>query len=177
MDLTHRYHFHHAICNNRTLRHFLMCLKVQVQHLVRQKNQPMWLLLLRSATENPRSILPEQVSESAEIWIRDPIGVPRCSPQSGTPYITITSFQSLRTKPMTFMRYHCFPGTVVLQLHSSVLKFIFGNIDTGQDFITVMSIGKGERFLGSCNTNNLVFSRRGNHNRLRCLMVSVPSRP
>jgi hypothetical protein len=26
------------------------------------------------------------VSESAEIWIRDPIGVPRCSPQSGTPY-------------------------------------------------------------------------------------------
>jgi hypothetical protein len=53
---------------------------------VRQKNRRTRLLLLRPATENPRSTLPEQVSESAEIWIRDPIGVPRCSPQSGTPY-------------------------------------------------------------------------------------------
>jgi hypothetical protein len=31
------------------------------------------------------------VSESAEIWIRDPIGVPRCSPQSGTPYTSMSS--------------------------------------------------------------------------------------
>jgi hypothetical protein len=31
--------------------------------------------------------MPEHVSESAEIWIRDPIGLPRFSPQSGTPYI------------------------------------------------------------------------------------------
>jgi hypothetical protein len=55
---------------------------------VRQKNRPGWLLLLRPAAENPRSTLPEQVSQSAEIWIGDPIGVPRCSPQSGTPYIS-----------------------------------------------------------------------------------------
>jgi hypothetical protein len=48
---------------------------------VRQKNRPASLLLLCPAAENPRSTLPEQMSESAEIWIRDPIGVPRCSPQ------------------------------------------------------------------------------------------------
>jgi hypothetical protein len=54
---------------------------------VRQKNRPAWLLLLRPVAENPGSILPEQVSESAEIWIRDPIEVPRCSRQSGTPYM------------------------------------------------------------------------------------------
>jgi hypothetical protein len=39
---------------------------------VRQKNQPAWLLLLGPAAENPRSTLLEQVSESAEILIRDP---------------------------------------------------------------------------------------------------------
>jgi hypothetical protein len=44
-------------------------------------------LALRPAVENPRSIMPEQLSESAEIWIRDPIGVPRCSPQSEALYI------------------------------------------------------------------------------------------
>jgi hypothetical protein len=43
-------------------------------------------LLLRPTAENHRSTLPEQMSESAEIWIRDPIGVPRYSPQSETPY-------------------------------------------------------------------------------------------
>jgi hypothetical protein len=40
---------------------------------VRQKNRQAWLLLLRPAAENPRSTLSEQVSESAEIWVRDPI--------------------------------------------------------------------------------------------------------
>jgi hypothetical protein len=50
------------------------------------ENQPAWLSLLRPSGENPSSILPEQVSESAEIWIRNPIGVPKCSPQSGIPY-------------------------------------------------------------------------------------------
>jgi hypothetical protein len=44
-------------------------------------------MFLRPAAENPRSTLPGQVSESADIWIRDPIGVPRCSPQSGIPDI------------------------------------------------------------------------------------------
>jgi hypothetical protein len=43
-------------------------------------------LVLHPAAENPRSTLPEQVSQSAEIWIRGPIGVLRCSPQSGIPY-------------------------------------------------------------------------------------------
>jgi hypothetical protein len=46
-------------------------------------------MLLRPAAENSRSTLPEKVPESAEIWIRDPIGVLRCSPQSGTPYMYI----------------------------------------------------------------------------------------
>jgi hypothetical protein len=64
-----------------------MCLNVPVQRLVRQKNRPAWLLPLRPAAENPSSILPEQVSESAEIRIRDPIEVPRCQHQSGTLYI------------------------------------------------------------------------------------------
>jgi hypothetical protein len=36
---------------------------------VRQKNRLAWLLLLRQAAENPRSTLPEQVSEFAEIWM------------------------------------------------------------------------------------------------------------
>jgi hypothetical protein len=54
---------------------------------VRQKNQPVWLLIFCPAAENPRSTLSEQVPESAEIWIQDPIAVPRCSPQSGTLYI------------------------------------------------------------------------------------------
>jgi hypothetical protein len=43
-------------------------------------------LFLRPAAEHPRSTLPEQVAESTEILIRDPIEVPRCSHQSGTPY-------------------------------------------------------------------------------------------
>jgi hypothetical protein len=38
------------------------------------------------AAEDPISTLPEQVSESAEIWIRDSLGVPRCSSQSGKPF-------------------------------------------------------------------------------------------
>jgi hypothetical protein len=50
------------------------------------ENRPAWLLLLRPSGENPSSILPEKLLESAEIWIRGPIGVPKCSPQSGTPY-------------------------------------------------------------------------------------------
>jgi hypothetical protein len=87
MDLTCRHPFQPEIGNNQTLHHFLMCLNVQVYRLVRQKNRPAWLLLLRAAAENPRSTLPEQVSKSAETWIRDPIGVSRCSAQSGTPYI------------------------------------------------------------------------------------------
>jgi hypothetical protein len=32
------------------------------------------------------------MSESGEIWIRNPIGVPRCSPQSGTPYVNILGY-------------------------------------------------------------------------------------
>jgi hypothetical protein len=44
-------------------------------------------LVLHPAAENSRPTLSKQVSESAQIWIRDPIGVPRCSPQSGTPNI------------------------------------------------------------------------------------------
>jgi hypothetical protein len=86
MDLTRRHPFQREIGNNRMLRQFLKCLNVQIERPVRQKNRPVWLLLLRPAAENPRSTLPEQVSESAEIWIRDPIGVPTCSLQSGTPY-------------------------------------------------------------------------------------------
>jgi hypothetical protein len=64
-----------------------MRLNIQVSPLVCQKNRPAWFLFLRPAAENPRLTLPERVSESTEIWIRDSIGVPRCSPQSGTRYI------------------------------------------------------------------------------------------
>jgi hypothetical protein len=77
MDLTRRHPFQREIGNNRTLRHFLMYLNVQVTHLVCQKNRQAWLLFLCPAAENPRSTLSEQVSESAEIWIRSPIRVPR----------------------------------------------------------------------------------------------------
>jgi hypothetical protein len=65
---------------------------------MRQKNPQAWLLLLRPAAENPRSTLPEQVSESAEIRIRDPIGVPRCSPQSGRPYKSLTEADRAKTE-------------------------------------------------------------------------------
>jgi hypothetical protein len=96
--------------------------------------------------------LPGQVSESPEIWIRDPIGVPRCSHQSEAPY-TISDTQYglntlLNVYLMRLIKYQQFYVSIELGLTFRLINVRL-TINLISSFVSIINRGMKKLYVSS----------------------------